>query len=44
VVPFGELLAGLVAEAIASPTAYLSAAGADGALLRNASSIASKLG
>jgi D-alanine-D-alanine ligase len=43
-VSFGDLLSGLLAEAVASPTAYLSAAGADGALLRNASSIASKLG
>jgi D-alanine-D-alanine ligase len=42
--PFVDLLAGLVAEAVGRPTARLSAAGADGALLRNASSIASKLG
>lgn len=41
--PFGQLLADMVAEAGARPTAVYSSAGADGALLRNSASIASKL-
>jgi D-alanine-D-alanine ligase len=40
---FGELLDDLIAEALATPTHRYSAAGADGLVLRGASSIASKL-
>jgi D-alanine-D-alanine ligase len=43
VVPFSTLLADMVAEASARPTARYSAAGADGLVLRGASSIAAKL-
>jgi len=43
VVPFATLLADMVAEASARPTARYSAAGADGLVLRGASSIAAKL-
>ncbi|HLI15658.1 MAG TPA: hypothetical protein VKV23_06375 [Acidimicrobiales bacterium] len=42
-VSFGELLAGLLAEARACPAAALSSAGADGSVLRSAGSIAAKL-
>ena len=42
-VPFGTLLADLVAEARGRPTHVYSAAGADGVVLRGASSIAAKL-
>jgi D-alanine-D-alanine ligase len=42
-VPFATLLADMVAEATARPTAHYSAAGADGLVLRGASSIAAKL-
>ena len=41
--PFATLLADMVAEAAARPTAHYSAAGADGLVLRGASSIAAKL-
>ena len=41
--PFPELLAGLLAEALQRPAARLSAAGADGSVLRSAGSIAAKL-
>jgi D-alanine-D-alanine ligase len=41
---FGDLLDALLAEATERPTAFFSAAGADGAVLRSASSIAAKLG
>jgi D-alanine-D-alanine ligase len=40
---FGELLAGLLAEAVERPSARFSTAGADGTLLRGAGSIAAKL-
>jgi D-alanine-D-alanine ligase len=43
VVPFATLLADMVAEASARPTARYNAAGADGLVLRGASSIAAKL-
>jgi D-alanine-D-alanine ligase len=43
VVPFGQFLDDLVAEAISSPTHRYSAAGADGLVLRGAASIAAKL-
>jgi D-alanine-D-alanine ligase len=43
VVPFARLLADMIAEAAARPTAHYSAAGADGLVLRGASSIAAKL-
>jgi D-alanine-D-alanine ligase len=43
VVPFATLLTDMVAEATARPTFYYSAAGADGLVLRGASSIAAKL-
>jgi len=42
-VPFSTLLSDLIAEAEARPTHHYSAAGADGSVLRGASSIASKL-
>ncbi len=42
-VPFAQLLADMIAEAKARPTARYSAAGADGLILRGASSIAAKL-
>lgn len=42
--PFGALLLELLAEAIARPAAVFSVAGADGSVLRNAGSIAGKLG
>lgn len=42
-VPFATLLADMVKEATARPTAQYSTQGADGALLRNSASIASKL-
>jgi D-alanine-D-alanine ligase len=42
-VPFGRLLSDLLAEAANRPTARYSAAGADGLVLRGASSIAAKL-
>lgn len=42
-VPFATLLGDMIAEAQARPTARYSAAGADGSLLRNSASIASKL-
>jgi D-alanine-D-alanine ligase len=42
-VPFATLLSDMVAEAAARPTARYSAAGADGLVLRGASSIAAKL-
>lgn len=41
--PFATLLADMVREATARPTAQYSTAGADGALLRSSASIASKL-
>ena len=41
--PFGELLADLLREAIQRPAARYSAAGADGLVLRSAGSIAAKL-
>jgi D-alanine-D-alanine ligase len=43
-VPFIDLLSDLLCEATERPTARFSSAGSDGALLRNASSISSKLG
>jgi D-alanine-D-alanine ligase len=43
VVPFDRLLTDMIAEASARPTARYSAAGADGLVLRGASSIAAKL-
>jgi D-alanine-D-alanine ligase len=43
VVPFGRLLDDMIAEARARPMARYSAAGADGLVLRGASSIAAKL-
>jgi D-alanine-D-alanine ligase len=43
VLPFATLLADMIAEATARPTARYSAAGADGLVLRGASSIAAKL-
>jgi D-alanine-D-alanine ligase len=43
VVPFGQLLEDMIAEARARPMARYSAAGADGLVLRGASSIAAKL-
>ncbi|HVT78045.1 MAG TPA: hypothetical protein VHD87_13505 [Acidimicrobiales bacterium] len=43
VVPFKQLLDDMIAEAAARPTAQYSAAGADGSVLRNSASIASKL-
>ena len=43
VVTFGELLDGLIAEALARPAAQFSAAGADGTVLRSAGGIAGKL-
>ena len=42
-VPFARLLGDMIAEAAAVPTARYSAAGADGLVLRGASSIAAKL-
>jgi D-alanine-D-alanine ligase len=42
-VPFTDLLDGLVAEALARPAAHHSAAGADGTVLRSAGGIAGKL-
>jgi D-alanine-D-alanine ligase len=42
-VPFATLLNDMIAEAAARPSAQYSTAGADGALLRNSASIASKL-
>jgi D-alanine-D-alanine ligase len=42
-VPFARLLGDMIAEAAAVPTARYSAAGADGLVLRSASSIAAKL-
>ena len=42
-VSFATLLTDMIAEAKARPTARYSAAGADGAVLRNSASIASKL-
>ncbi|HEY3943469.1 MAG TPA: hypothetical protein VGL60_13455 [Acidimicrobiales bacterium] len=42
-VPFGSLLADLLAEARARPTIHWSSAGADGSVLRGAASIAAKL-
>lgn len=42
--PFAELLAGLLAEAVERPAAHFSSAGADGTVLRGADSIAAKLG
>jgi D-alanine-D-alanine ligase len=43
VVPFGELLAGMLAEAEQRPTTHWTTAGADGSALRAAGSIAGKL-
>jgi D-alanine-D-alanine ligase len=43
VVPFATLLADMIAEAGARPTAVYTTAGADGSVLRNSASIASKL-
>jgi D-alanine-D-alanine ligase len=43
VLPFTRLLTDMIAEATARPTARYSAAGADGLVLRGASSIAAKL-
>ena len=43
VVPFPALLADLLAEAVARPAAHLGSTGADGTVLRSASSIAAKL-
>jgi D-alanine-D-alanine ligase len=43
VVPFATLLSDMVTEATARPTAFYSADGADGLVLRGASSIAAKL-
>ena len=40
---FGDLISGLVAEALSRPTAHQNAAGADGTVLRSAGSIAAKL-
>jgi D-alanine-D-alanine ligase len=42
-VPFAQLLADLIAEALERPTHRYSAAGADGTVLRSATSIAAKL-
>jgi D-alanine-D-alanine ligase len=42
-VPFARLLTDMIDEAVARPTARYSAAGADGLVLRGASSIAAKL-
>ncbi|HEX4082244.1 MAG TPA: hypothetical protein VHX40_04705, partial [Acidimicrobiales bacterium] len=42
-VPFGTLLGDLIVEASERPTHVYSAAGADGTVLRGASSIAAKL-
>ena len=42
-VPFSTLLTDMIGEATARPTARYSAAGADGLVLRGASSIAAKL-
>jgi len=42
-VPFATLLTDMIAEATARPTAHYNAAGADGLVLRGASSIAAKL-
>jgi len=42
-VSFARLLADMLAEARARPTTHYSAAGADGLVLRGASSIAAKL-
>ena len=42
-VPFADLLADLLAEAVERPATRLSSAGADGAVLRDAGSIAAKL-
>ena len=41
--PFATLLADMIAEAAARPTAVYTTAGADGSVLRNSASIASKL-
>lgn len=43
-IPFSQLLADLLAEAVVRPSATFSTAGADGTLLRSAGSIARKLG
>jgi D-alanine-D-alanine ligase len=43
-IPFGQLLADMLAEAEARPATFYSAAGADGTALRSAGSIAGKLG
>ncbi len=43
VVPFATLLTDMIAEAIARPTFFYSTSGADGLVLRGASSIAAKL-
>jgi hypothetical protein len=42
-VPFATLLTDMIAEATARPTFFYSASGADGLVLRGASSIAAKL-
>ncbi|HVC25639.1 MAG TPA: hypothetical protein VND23_07775 [Acidimicrobiales bacterium] len=41
--PFADLLAGLLSEAVERPAAQMSSAGADGLVLRSAESIAAKL-
>ena len=43
VVPFATLLTDMIAEAVARPTFFYNASGADGLVLRGASSIAAKL-
>jgi D-alanine-D-alanine ligase len=43
-VAFAQLLADMLAEAVARPSAFYTTAGADGTALRSAGSIASKLG
>lgn len=43
-VPFADLLAGMIDEAMAAPAAAYSTEGADGSILRSSASIASKLG
>ena len=43
-IAFGDLLAGMIAEATARPTTAWTTAGADGSALRSAGTIASKLG
>lgn len=42
-IPFAQLLADMIAEAAARPTARYTTAGADGSVLRNSATIASKL-